>query len=187
MIRIKLPRASSHTSVSQWSRQRAARASLFGFGTRKAFTELCERLRELLSMGCDQADEIHSMLSASFSRLNTEFGFSLVLGVGPELDRFLPELDLIERNYVRYLGLKQALKLSEPGFMEQFRRMLVSKLRVVFENASSELELWNRTASAQIDAQLREMSYAEAIREAMSAAKPGDTSRRASCSSETRS
>lgn len=136
--------------------ERSARASLFGFGTRKAFTELCERLRELLSMGCDQADEIHSMLSASFSRLNTEFGFSLVLGVGPELDRFLPELDLIERNYVRYLGLKQALKLSEPGFMEQFRRMLVSKLRVVFENASSELELWNRTASAQIDAQLRE-------------------------------
>ena len=35
--------------------------------------------------------------------------------------------------------------------MEQFRRMLVSKLRVVFENASSELELWNKAASAQVD------------------------------------
>ena len=40
--------------------------------------------------------------------------------------------------------------------MEQFRRMLVSKLRVVFENASGELELWNKAASAQIDSQLRE-------------------------------
>jgi hypothetical protein len=34
--------------------------------------------------------------------------------------------------------------------------MLVSKLRVVFENASSELELWNKMASAQVDSQLRE-------------------------------
>ena len=40
--------------------------------------------------------------------------------------------------------------------MEQFRRMLVSKLRVVFENASSELELWNKAVSAQVDSQLRE-------------------------------
>jgi dsDNA-specific endonuclease/ATPase MutS2 len=40
--------------------------------------------------------------------------------------------------------------------MEQFRRMLVSKLRVVFENASSELELWNKAVSAQVDGQLRE-------------------------------
>ena len=34
--------------------------------------------------------------------------------------------------------------------------MLISKLRMVFENASAELDLWNKTASAQIDAQLRE-------------------------------
>jgi DNA repair ATPase RecN len=40
--------------------------------------------------------------------------------------------------------------------MEQFRRMLVSKLRVVFENASGELELWNKAVSAQVDGQLRE-------------------------------
>ena len=40
--------------------------------------------------------------------------------------------------------------------MEQFRRMLISKLRVVFENASSELELWNKAVSAQVDSQLRE-------------------------------
>jgi hypothetical protein len=34
--------------------------------------------------------------------------------------------------------------------------MLLSKLRVVFESASSELELWNRATSAQVDSQLRE-------------------------------
>ena len=40
--------------------------------------------------------------------------------------------------------------------MEQFRRMLVSKLRVVFESASGELEMWNKAASSLVDSQLRE-------------------------------
>ena len=66
------------------------------------------------------------------------------------------ELALIETSYVQYLGLTQALRLSQPKFMEQFRRMLVSKLRVVFENASAELELWNKATSSQVDSQLRE-------------------------------
>ena len=52
---------------------------------------------------------------------------------------------------MQYLGLTQALRLAQPKFMEQFRRMLLSKLRVVFENASSEIELWNKAASAQVD------------------------------------
>ena len=96
------------------------------------------------------------MLAASFTRLNGEFGFSLALTKAPDMSRFTEELDLIDHNYVKYLGLTQALRLSQPKFMEQFRRMLLSKLRVVFENASSELELWNRATSAQVDAQLRE-------------------------------
>jgi DNA repair ATPase RecN len=34
--------------------------------------------------------------------------------------------------------------------------MLLSRLSVVFEGASADLELWNRAASTQVDAQLRE-------------------------------
>jgi hypothetical protein len=34
--------------------------------------------------------------------------------------------------------------------------MLVSKLRVVFENAASELELWSKGAQSQVEVQLRE-------------------------------
>ena len=96
------------------------------------------------------------MLTASFARLNAEYGFSLTVGKPLDFDRFSSELQLIESNYVQYLGLTLALRLAQPKFMEQFRRMLVSKLRVVFENASSELELWNKAVSAQVDSQLRE-------------------------------
>jgi hypothetical protein len=131
-------------------------SSILNLGARKAFMALCERLRALLAAGQRRNGEIREMLGASFGRLNAEFGFSLVIGKPLDFDRFTGELQMIESNYVQYLGLTLALRLAQPKFMEQFRRMLVSKLRVVFENASSELELWNKAVSAQVDAQLRE-------------------------------
>ena len=130
--------------------------SILNLGAKKAFIALCERLRELLASAQRRSGEIREMLGASFARLNAEFGFSLALGKPLEFERFSSELQLIESNYVQYLGLTLALRLAQPKFMEQFRRMLISKLRVVFENASGELELWNKAVSAQVDSQLRE-------------------------------
>jgi len=136
--------------------QTAMNASLLNLGAKKAFMALCTRLRDLLEATQKRGIEIHTMLAASFAKLNAEFGFSLSVSPMPDLGRFVEELALIQRNYVQYLGLTQALRLSQTKFMEQFRRMLMSKLRVVFENASGELELWNKMASSQVDSQLRE-------------------------------
>ena len=131
-------------------------ASLLKLGAKKAFITFCGRLRALLEKAHAHNREISDMLGASFAKLNSEFGFSLALTKVPDLDRVLGELALIEGSYVRYLGLTQALRLTQPSFMEQFRRMLVSKLRVVFENASADLELWNKSTSTQVDLQLRD-------------------------------
>ncbi|MET0210537.1 MAG: dynamin family protein, partial [Burkholderiaceae bacterium] len=136
--------------------QDAIRGSLLQLGAKKAFLVLCGALRRRLGSAQSRGVEIHEMLEASFGQLNTEYGFSLMAAAPVDLGRFMADLDLIERNYVQYLGLTQALKLTQERFLEQFRRMLVSRLRVVFESASSELELWNRTASAQIETQLRD-------------------------------
>ncbi len=130
--------------------------SLLNLGAKKAFIVLCTKLRALLTGAQHLNVEVRDMLGASFARLNAEFGFSLALTKAPEMERYIDELNLIETNYVQYLGLTQALRLSQPKFMEQFRRMLVSKLRVVFENASGDLEIWNKSTSAQVDSQLRE-------------------------------
>ena len=131
-------------------------ASLLNLGAKKAFIALCARLRKLLDGGQVRSNEIRDMLGASFGKLNSEFGFSLAMTRAPALTRFFTELGEIETGYTQYLGLTQALRLSSPKFMEQFRRMLVSKLRVVFENASAELELWSKSTSSQVDSQLRE-------------------------------
>ena len=131
-------------------------SSLLNLGARKSFIALCTRLRKLLDGAQTRSDEIRDMLGASFGKLNGEFGFSLAMTKSPDMQRFAAELALIETSYTQYLGLTHALRLSSPKFMEQFRRMLLSKLRVVFENASAEIELWSKSTSAQIDSQLRE-------------------------------
>ena len=131
-------------------------ASLLNLGAKKAFVALFTRLRQLLEDAQKRSNEIRDMLGASFGKLNSEFGFSLAMSKSPDLARFIAELGEIETGYTQYLGLTQALRLSQPKFMEQFRRMLVSKLRVVFENTSAELELWNKGTSSQVDSQLRE-------------------------------
>jgi len=157
MLKDMLIDLSSDRLRDEVAEMQAAMGSAFlNLGARKAFVALCERLRALLAAGLRRNNEIREMLSASFARLNAEYGFSLAIGKPLEFDRFASELQLIESNYVQYLGLTLALRLAQPKFMEQFRRMLVSKLRVVFENASSELELWNKAVSAQVDGQLRE-------------------------------
>jgi hypothetical protein len=125
-------------------------------GAKQAFATLCRHLRESLAIASTQVQEMRQMLDASFLQLNAEFGFAFTLSAPPTLERFTAELDLIDRNYSRYLGLTQAWRMAAPGFAEQFRRMLLSKLRVVFESAAGELELWSKGASSQVDVQLRE-------------------------------
>lgn len=136
--------------------QMTMNASIMNLGAKKAFLSLCVNLRFLIDRAHGRGVEIRDMLAPSFSRLNSEFGFALSLQNCPDVIRFKEDIDLLEKSYVQYLGVTHALRLSQPKFMEQFRRMLLSKLRMVFETASGEFEAWNKAASLQLDHQLRE-------------------------------
>ena len=86
---------------------------------------------------------------------DSEFGFAFVLAEPPPLQRFSDELALIERSYASHLAPTQAWRLASSGFNQQFQRMLLSKLRVIFEGAAGEIELWHKATAAQIEQQLR--------------------------------
>jgi Dynamin family len=131
-------------------------ASFFKLGARKAFVALGQRLAGAMQQAGMRNQEIEQMLAGSYRQLNAEYGFALSCMPAPSLERYQRDLKMIQDSYVRYLGAANALRLAEPGFMEGFLRMLVSKLRVVFENASGEIEMWNKSASVQVDSQLRD-------------------------------
>jgi hypothetical protein len=125
-------------------------------GVKKAYGQTFSRLREGLQKSQIMSSEIQSMLTASFRQLNAEFSFSLQAPKEPELIRYEHDLEQIERSHLQYLGVGNILKLSQPEFSERLVRALATRLRVVYESALGEVELWNKSAASQLDAQLRE-------------------------------
>jgi hypothetical protein len=125
-------------------------------GARKAYAETFARLRDVFVHTKTLNAEIHNMLSSSFRTLNAEFGFTLQTPREPELARYQNDLDGVERSHAQFLGLGNAFRLAQPEFADRLVRALATRLRVVFESALGEVELWNKSAASQLDAQLRE-------------------------------
>ena len=125
-------------------------------GVKRAYTQTFDRLRQGLSRAASLNNEIQTMLGATFRQLNTDFGFSLQTPKEPDMARFVRDLELVERSHNQYLGVGNALKLAQPEFADRLVRALATRLRVVYETALGEVELWNKSAAAQLDAQLRE-------------------------------
>jgi regulator of protease activity HflC (stomatin/prohibitin superfamily) len=136
--------------------QSDSEASFFKLGAGKAFTQLGIRLRGMLDEAAKGIDELDQMLGASHRQLNADFGFSLAAAPKPMMDGYRRELMRIEASYSRYFGITKLWRLSEPGFLSQFLQVLLSRLRVVFESAAVEIELWSKTATSQMESQLRE-------------------------------
>ncbi|NMM08903.1 MAG: dynamin family protein [Polaromonas sp.] len=134
----------------------ALKQSGIKLGVKKAYGQTFSRLREGLQKSQILSGEIQSMLTASFRQLNAEFGFSLQAPEEPELIRYVRDLEMIERSHLKYLGITNVLKLSQVEFSERLVRALATRLRMVYETALGEVELWNKSAASQLDAQLRE-------------------------------
>ncbi len=125
-------------------------------GARKAYGETFVRLRDVFGHTKALNAEIHNMLTSSFRQLNAEFGFTLQTPREPELARYQNDMDAVERSHLQYLGLGNAFRLAQPEFADRLVRALATRLRVIFESALGEVELWNKSAASQLDSQLRE-------------------------------
>lgn len=134
----------------------ALRSPGLKLGVRKAYSRTFDRLRQGLRNAQKVSDEIQTMLTGTFRQLNAEYGFSLQAPREPDLARYERDLDLVERSHNQYLGVSNALKLAQPEFADRLVRALATRLRVIYESALGEVELWNKSAAAQLDAQLRE-------------------------------
>lgn len=125
-------------------------------GVRRAYTLTFDRLRAALHKAQSTSADIQSMLTGTFRQLNAEYGFSLQAPKEPDLARYARDLELVERSHNQYLGVANSLRLAQPEFADRLVRALGTRLRVVYESALAEVELWNKSAAAQLDAQLRE-------------------------------
>ncbi|MDZ4126263.1 MAG: dynamin family protein, partial [Hydrogenophaga sp.] len=148
--------SSTHLKAEVAVLSKALRQPGIKLGVRRAYDHTFDRLRADMSKADGMAGDIQSMLEGSFKSLNAEYGFSLQAPTSPQLAQYVKDLDLIEKSHLQYLSLGNALKLANPEFAERLARALMSRLRVVYDTAVNEVELWNKSAAAQLDAQLRE-------------------------------
>ena len=125
-------------------------------GVKRAYGETFDRLRGNLQKVQTLCDEIQNMLNATFRQLNGEHGFSLQAPAEPQMAQYLGDLDVVERSHIQYLGIGNAFKLAQPEFADRLVRALSSRLRSIHEMALGDVELWSKSAAAQLDAQLRE-------------------------------
>lgn len=125
-------------------------------GVRKVYAQTFDRLRAIVDKAQASGSEIQAMLDGTFRQLNAEFGFSLQVPSVPQLEGFLRDVTQIEQSHLQYLGMGNALKLAQPEFAQRLVRALAMRLRTIFESVANDLELWSKSATAQLDAQLRE-------------------------------
>lgn len=125
-------------------------------GVKRAYGETFEQLRQGLRKVQASAAEIQVMLAATFRQLNAEHGFSLQAPPDPALDSYLRDLDWLERNHLRYLGIGNLFRLAQPEFSDRLVRALSNRLRAIHEAVLADIELWSKSAAAQLDVQLRE-------------------------------
>ena len=125
-------------------------------GIKKAYGETFDRLRAIFRKVQALCTEIQTMLAATFRQLNGEHGFSLQAPGEPQLASYVQDLDMVERGHLQYLGIGNAFRLAQSEFADRLVRALATRLRTIHETALGDVELWSKTAAAQLDAQLRE-------------------------------
>jgi hypothetical protein len=128
----------------------------FKLGVKRAYGETFDRLRANLQKVQTLCGEIQAMLAATFRQLNGEYGFSLQAPTEPQMAQYMNDLDVVERSHIQYLGIGNAFKLVQPDFADRLVRALSTRLRSIHEMALGDVELWSKSAAAQLDAQLRE-------------------------------
>jgi hypothetical protein len=125
-------------------------------GVKRAYGDTFDRLRANLQKVQSLSGEIQSMLAGTFRQLNAEHGFSLQVPTEPQVVRYVEDLNGVERSHLQYLGLGNAFRLAQPEFADRLVRALSTRLRGIHESALADVELWSKSAAAQLDAQLRE-------------------------------
>ncbi len=125
-------------------------------GIKRAYGETFERLRENMRQVQTLTGDIQSMLGATFRQLNAEYGFSLQAPSEPQMLGFFSEMDRVEQGHLQYLGVGNAFRLAQPEFTERLVRALATRLRNLRQTLLSAIEMWSKSASAQLDVQIRE-------------------------------
>lgn len=125
-------------------------------GVKDIYNDTFARMQASLDQAKAINSEVYELMASSFKQLNTEFGFNLQLDDAPILGQYANDLENLKKNHLQYLSIGNTIRLARPEFADRLVKALSSRLRTIFDAALHAVEIWNKAAAAQIDAQVRE-------------------------------
>lgn len=114
------------------------------------FEALCRQLRQQADLAARHSGEAALNWVRARERLRRDFGLAAAELPIPDLSGLAPEVDLIERGYLRYFTLPQAVRLSAADAAEPLRRMLLAKFKLLFAGARQELLGWQAALNPSV-------------------------------------
>ena len=124
-------------------------------GVKKTYNETFFNLRQRWHQAQAAAQEIRELQVATFHQINAELGTALNPLAPPVLDVFLMDLELAERSHLSYLGIRNWLRLQQPGFTQRLVSALASRLGVLQEAMQKDAERWRDAVEELLDGQIQ--------------------------------
>lgn len=137
---------------------------VFALGAQKRYAHMFANLHKALQAAQLSIDLMHQTLAQTYAQLNADFQFSLQPPAKLDLQQFEEDLNNIEKSNQHFFSITNSIKMNTVEFSEMLINAIAMRLRTVFEMASNELALWEKSCSAQLELQLRDRKNNLAIR-----------------------
>lgn len=130
--------------------------SLFSMGAQKHYARMFVNLRNILTASQVEIDRAHGTLTELYAQLSHRFHFQLPAPEALNLKQFEDDLNNIEKSNQHFFSLTNAIKMNTREFSQLLVNAIAMRVRSVFEMASNELALCEKSCNAQLELQLRD-------------------------------
>ena len=151
-------------------------ASAFSSGMRESMAGYFRSSRTAIEQAQEKLDEVMRLMLAMAQKFGAEHGMRVVIPAKLTLDRYIDEIDRVERIYAERFGLFTILTTEKVVLTQKFFESIASELKGMFEVANRDVEAWLKAVMAPLEGQIREHQVqlkkrSEAIRQVQGAAE----------------
>jgi len=131
-------------------------AAAFSAGIRESMTAYFRSSRHAIEEAQTRIDEVNRMMLAMVQKFGAEHGMRLTLPMRLLLDRYLDEINRIERIYQDRFGLLTILTTEKVVLTHKFFESIASQVKATYEVANRDVEAWLKAVMAPLEGQIRE-------------------------------
>ncbi len=134
----------------------AMESSKFSAGLRTAVKEFFQQALTNLKRSSQETDEIGEMMSVMYRKFSTEHGLALSTPMPFSLEKYMKEIDMIEKLYHKQFSAATILTMPQVVLMQKFFDSIASRVKQCFLQANRDVEAWLKVVMAPLEAQIGE-------------------------------